>query len=61
MWNAAALASAGLLERARWETDELLTTNPGLTIERLKFAFPFSDPGTLDGVLKALRSAGLPD
>ena len=61
MWNAAALAAAGLIDSAEWEVEELLVSSPGLTLKRLAFAFPFSDSTELDTVLKALRNAGLPD
>jgi len=61
MWNAAALAAAGRIDSAEWEVDELLVLNPGLTLTRLAFAFPFSDPSELDRVQTALRNAGLPD
>jgi adenylate cyclase len=61
MWNAAALASAGQTDRAEWEIDELLISIPHLTRGRLEFAFPYSDSGTLDRLIGALRSAGLPD
>lgn len=61
MWNAAALAAAGRIDSAEWEVDELLVLNPELTLTRLAFAFPFSDPSELDRVQTALRNAGLPD
>ncbi|MGB5835078.1 MAG: winged helix-turn-helix domain-containing protein [Thiohalocapsa sp.] len=61
MWNAAALARAGLIDGAEWEIDELLISNPKLRLERLEFAFPFSESDTLDRLRQALRMAGLPD
>jgi TolB-like protein/DNA-binding winged helix-turn-helix (wHTH) protein/Flp pilus assembly protein TadD len=61
MWNAAALASAGQIDRAEWEIGELLISSPHLTLGRLEFAFPCSDTGALDRLLHALRIAGLPD
>jgi TolB-like protein/DNA-binding winged helix-turn-helix (wHTH) protein/Tfp pilus assembly protein PilF len=61
MWNAAALSSAGLADQAQWEADELLIANPGFSLARLEFAFPFKDPRALEELLEALRKAGLPD
>jgi len=61
MWIAAALAHAGARDRAEWEATELLVLNPDLTLARLEFAFPFSDPRELDALLAGLRVAGLPD
>lgn len=61
MWNAAALASAGLMEEAEWEAAELLAESPGFALNRLESAFPFKDPRMLDSVLDGLRKAGLPE
>jgi len=61
MWLAAALASSGDRERAEWEAIELMVLSPGLTLERLAFAFPFKDPRELERVLGGLREAGLDD
>jgi len=61
MWNAAALASAGLMGEAEWEAAELLAVSPGFALNRLESAFPFKDPRMLDSVLDGLRKAGLPE
>ena len=61
MWNAAALARAGLRDSAEWEVSELLVSSPEFALSRLEFAFPFKDPRTLDIVLDGLRKAGLPE
>jgi TolB-like protein/DNA-binding winged helix-turn-helix (wHTH) protein/Tfp pilus assembly protein PilF len=60
MWNAAALAMAGLVDLAEWEVTELLIANPGFSLARLDFAFPFKDPRAREQLLDGLRKAGLP-
>jgi TolB-like protein/Tfp pilus assembly protein PilF len=61
MWNAAALARAGLQDKAEWEATELLVASPEFSLSRLKFAFPFRDRRILNKLLDGLREAGLPD
>jgi TolB-like protein/DNA-binding winged helix-turn-helix (wHTH) protein/Tfp pilus assembly protein PilF len=61
MWNAAALARAGMGDTAEWEAAELIVASPDLAITRLEFAFPFKDPRALENILSALRKAGLPE
>ena len=61
MWNAAALARAGLWDKAEWEAAELLVSIPDFALTRLEFAFPFKDPRALDTLMDGLRKAGLPD
>jgi adenylate cyclase len=61
MWNAAALGLSGAVDLAEWEVAELLVANPGLTLTRLEFAFPFKDPRVVEQLLDALRRAGVPD
>lgn len=61
MWNVAALALGGAVDLAEWEVAELLVANPGLTLTRLEFAFPFKDPRVVEQLLDALRRAGVPD
>ncbi len=61
MWNAAALARAGMEDMAEWEAAELIVASPDLAITRLEFAFPFKDPRALANILAALRKAGLPE
>lgn len=61
MWSTAALALAGLGDRAEWEAAELLATSPDFALERLAFAFPFKDLRALDSILDGLKKAGLPD
>lgn len=55
------LALAGDPDRAGWETTELLVLNPGFSLSRLAYAFPFNDPRELDLLLEGLRRAGLPE
>ena len=61
LWNAAALALTGTLDAAAWEVTELMVSNPGFSLARLEFAFPFKDPRVLDALLDGLKMAGLPD
>lgn len=61
MWRATALAHMAALDEAAWEVAELMVADPGLSLERLVFAFPFKDPRVLDAVLDGLSKAGLPE
>lgn len=61
MWSAAALALAGATDMAEWEAIELMVSNPGFSLARLDFAFPFKDSRVLDSLLDGLTKAGLPD
>jgi TolB-like protein/DNA-binding winged helix-turn-helix (wHTH) protein/Tfp pilus assembly protein PilF len=61
MWLAATLARAGAAAEAEWEVVELKVQYPGLALRRMTHAFPFRDPGQLERLLTALRSAGLRD
>ncbi len=61
MWNAAALAESGAMDKAEWEVSELLTASPDLALTRLELAFPFKDPRAMEKVLDSLKRAGLPE
>lgn len=59
VWLAAAYAQAGLIEDARWEADQVRTTNPGFSSTRILQAFPFQDARDLEQFAEGLRMAGL--
>ena len=59
IWLAAAYAQSGNIEDAKWEMDEVLLGNPDFNLDRLKRAFPFSDPADLEHFMEGLRKAGL--
>jgi hypothetical protein len=58
---AAAYASAGRREEARWESDEILALDPGFSTSRIEKALPIRDPHYRERLLNDLRRAGLPD
>ncbi len=59
VWLAAALAQSGNLEDASWESEQIMASNPGFSIQRMEQAFPFKDPADKDHFLDGLRKAGL--
>ena len=59
IWLAAAYAQSGNIEDAKWEMDEVLLANPDFNMDRLKRAFPFSDPADLEHFMQGLRKVGL--
>jgi TolB-like protein/DNA-binding winged helix-turn-helix (wHTH) protein len=59
VWLAAAYAQAGNLEEARWEIEQVLIANSEFSLERVKQAFPFTDPADLDRFVSGLEKAGL--
>lgn len=59
IWLAAAYAQSGRIEDAEWEIDEVLLANPEFSVDKLKRAFPFSDPADLENFMEGLRKAGL--
>jgi len=59
VWLAAAYAQSGEIDEAEWEADQVLTLNPGFSLNRLLEAFPFQDPADREHFLGALRKAGL--
>ena len=61
LWLAAAQAHAGQLEEAKWTIEELRVMHPSITLSRLRDAFPFKDPASLEQLVSALRMAGLPE
>ncbi len=61
LWLAAAYASAGRIEEARWERDEILALDPEVSTSRVEQALPIRDPHYRERLLNDLRRAGLPD
>jgi adenylate cyclase len=59
VWLAAALAQSGDIDSARWEAEQIVSSNPGFSIERMAQAFPFKNQGDIDHFLDGLRLAGL--
>jgi tetratricopeptide (TPR) repeat protein len=59
MFLAASYAQAGRLEDAAWEVAELLTLDPGFTLEHVPEVAPFRDPEPVGRLLDGLRKAGL--
>jgi tetratricopeptide (TPR) repeat protein len=58
---AVALAHAGQRARAGQIVDELLRTEPGLTVSALPKRLPFTKPGMMTIYIDGLRAAGLPE
>jgi TolB-like protein/thioredoxin-like negative regulator of GroEL len=52
---AVSLAKHDRLEDARWELDELLTVDPGLSVDRLAFGLPYKDPDVRRRFFNALE------
>lgn len=61
LWLAAAYASAGRIEEARWESDESLAFDPKVSTSRVEQALPIRGPHYRERFLNDLRRAGLPD
>jgi TolB-like protein/DNA-binding winged helix-turn-helix (wHTH) protein/Tfp pilus assembly protein PilF len=61
VWLAAAYVSAGFMEEAEWEVDEILIINPDFSLKSVETFYPFHDPLYRDRFITDLRKAGLPD
>ena len=59
VWLAAALAQSGDIDSARWEAEQIVSSNPGFSIGRMAQAFPFKNQSDIDHFLDGLRLAGL--
>lgn len=59
LWLAAAYAQAGRRDEAQWELDQVLATNPDFSLERIRHAYPFTNPADLEHFLGGLRRGGL--
>ena len=58
VWLAAAHAQAGSIDDAQWEASQVLTMDPGFTLERTGKVFPFKDPADRERFIDGLRKAG---
>ena len=61
MWLVATLVQSESMDEARWQVSELLMLNPGYSLARLRYAFPFMDTSVREKLLNGLRKAGLPE
>lgn len=59
VWLAASYVRVNRLEDGQWEADQVITDNPDFDIEKIKQAFPFTNPEDLERFLSALKQAGL--
>jgi TolB-like protein/DNA-binding winged helix-turn-helix (wHTH) protein/Tfp pilus assembly protein PilF len=59
VWLAAALAQAGELEAAHWESEQIMAADPDFSLARMTQAFPFKDPADREHFSSALQRAGL--
>lgn len=59
VWLAAALAQSGDIDSAHWEAEQIVSSNPDFSIQRMAQAFPFKNPGDIDHFLDGLLMAGL--
>lgn len=58
VWLAAALAQAGRIDDAQWETEQVLTTNPDFTLKRAREVYPFRHATDMERLISGLRKAG---
>jgi tetratricopeptide (TPR) repeat protein len=61
VWLAATYSRLDQPEDAVWETDQVLTLEPGFSIERWMTRRPYKNPTHREQLLAGLRMAGLPD
>jgi adenylate cyclase len=59
LWLAAAYAQAGRSDDAHWEMEQVRAADPGVSLERVRHLYPFTDPADLEQFLEGLRKAGL--
>jgi adenylate cyclase len=59
LWLAAAYAQAGRSDDARWEVEQVLAADPGVSLHQLRQSYPFTNPADLEHFLDGLRNAGL--
>lgn len=60
LWLAAAYAQAGMKDDAEWEVEQVLTTNPQLSMERIRSSYPFTNSSDLEHFVAGLIKAGIP-
>jgi TolB-like protein/DNA-binding winged helix-turn-helix (wHTH) protein len=61
VWMAAALALAGDVGEAHWETEQVLALNPEFSVQRMAKTVPFAHAADRDRFVDGLHRAGLPD
>ncbi|WP_316366673.1 winged helix-turn-helix domain-containing protein [Candidatus Thiodiazotropha sp. CDECU1] len=59
MWLIAVLAQSGNTDEMEWQVAELEVSNPGFSMARLDYAFPFRDPLIREGLVENLQQASL--
>jgi adenylate cyclase len=59
VWLAATLAQAGDIESAQCEAEQVLMLNPEFSVQRMKKAVPFTEPGEIEHFNEGLAKAGL--
>ena len=60
IWLAAAYASAGRVDEARWEGSEILALFPDFSVSFVEQGFPMRNPAYMERFVADLRLAGLP-
>ena len=60
LWLAAAYAQAGMSDDAEWEIEQVLATNPNLSLEQIRSSYPFMNTSDLDHFMAGLTEAGVP-
>lgn len=59
LWLAAALAHVGRLDDADWEVEQVLISNPELTLAQVRDSYPFKRPEDMQRLIDGLHKAGL--
>jgi len=58
---AAAYSELGQIDDAQWEIEEALLLQPELSLASMYYISPYRDPETMERLIQALRTAGLPE
>ncbi len=58
---AAAYSELDRIDDAQWEIEEALLLQPELSLAGIYYIFPYRDPVTMERLIQALRTAGLPE
>ena len=61
LWLAAAYAQVGREDDAEWEMEQVLATNPDVSVDRMRQLYSFTDPNDLAHLVDGLHKAGLTD
>jgi len=59
LWLAATYAQGGMQDDAEWEVEQVLTTNPELSIQRIRSSYPFTHSSDLQHFIAGLTKAGI--